>query len=187
MNCEHLEQQLAELPLYGYFFLKTGELTFTDRVRWICQHECQMYGKTWACPPAVGTVESCRSKCLAYPNVLLICTVTEVDDISDISATLATREEHEAVTRQVEAMVRAEGQEIYTLSTEACAICDSCAYPTGPCRHPERMHPCIESHGILLTQTAQECGVPFQYDFLPPPEGCPRNVTYGATPKQALR
>ena len=163
MNCEHLEQQLAELPLYGYFFLKTGELTFTDRVRWICQHECQMYGKTWACPPAVGTVESCRSKCLAYPNVLLICTVTEVDDISDISATLATREEHEAVTRQVEAMVRAEGQEIYTLSTEACAICDSCAYPTGPCRHPERMHPCIESHGILLTQTAQECGVPFQY------------------------
>ena len=72
MNCEHLEQQLAELPLYGYFFLKTGELTFTDRVRWICQHECQMYGKTWACPPAVGTVESCRSKCLAYPNVLLI-------------------------------------------------------------------------------------------------------------------
>ena len=31
MNCEHLEQQLAELPLYGYFFLKTGELTFTDR------------------------------------------------------------------------------------------------------------------------------------------------------------
>ena len=135
MNCEHLEQQLAELPLYGYFFLKTGELTFTDRVRWICQHECQMYGKTWACPPAVGTVESCRSKCLAYPNVLLICTVTEVDDISDISATLATREEHEAVTRQVEAMVRAEGQEIYTLSTD----------------------------GILLTQTAQECGVPFQY------------------------
>ena len=59
MNCEHLEQQLAELPLYGYFFLKTGELTFTDRVRWICQHECQMYGKTWACPPAVGTVEEC--------------------------------------------------------------------------------------------------------------------------------
>ena len=104
MNCEHLEQQLAELPLYGYFFLKTGELTFTDRVRWICQHECQMYGKTWACPPAVGTVESCRSKCLAYPNVLLICTVTEVDDISDISATLATREEHEAVTRPRQAL-----------------------------------------------------------------------------------
>ena len=161
MNCEHLEQQLAELPLYGYFFLKTGELTFTDRVRWICQHECQMYGKTWACPPAVGTVESCRSKCLAYPNVLLICTVTEVDDISDISATLATREEHEAVTRQVEAMVRAEGQEIYTLSTEACAICQHCAYPDAPCRHPDKMFPCVESQGILVTDLAEKHGLDF--------------------------
>ena len=89
--------------------------------------------------------------------------MTEVDDISDISATLATREEHEAVTRQVEAMVRAEGQEIYTLSTEACAICDSCAYPTGPCRHPDRMFPCVESHGIVVTALAERHGIEYQY------------------------
>ena len=163
MNYDRLETELASLPLYGYFFLKARDLTFTERVRWICRHECQMYGKTWACPPAVGSVEDCRAKCLAYPNYLLLCTVTEVDDIADITATLATRAEHEAVTRRVEALIRAEGQEIYTLSTEACAICESCAYPSGPCRHPEQMHPCIESHGILLTQTAEECGVPFQY------------------------
>ena len=163
MNFEHLEAKLSERPLYGYFFLKTRDLTFTERVRWICQHECQMYGKTWACPPAVGSVEACQARCMAYPDFLLICTVTEVDDISDISDTLATRAEHETITRQVEALVRAEGQEVYTLSTEACAICSSCAYPGGPCRHPEQMHPCIESHGILLTQTAEECGIPFQY------------------------
>ena len=54
MNFEHLEAKLSELPLYGYFFLKTRDLTFTERVRWICQHECQMYGKTWACPPGCG-------------------------------------------------------------------------------------------------------------------------------------
>ena len=87
MNFEHLEAKLSELPLYGYFFLKTRDLTFTERVRWICQHECQMYGKTWACPPAVGSVEACQARCMAYPDFLLICTVTEVDDISDISDT----------------------------------------------------------------------------------------------------
>lgn len=163
MNVEKLEVGLAELPLYGYFFLDTKDLTFTERVRYICRKECQMYGKTWACPPAVGTVEACRARCLAYPRYLLLCTVTEVDDISDISATLATRAAHEEVTRQAEELVRAQGVEVYTLSTEACAICGSCAYPEGPCRHPDRMHPCIESHGILLTQTAEECGLPFQY------------------------
>lgn len=163
MDKQKIEEQLRELPLYGYFFLKSRELVFTSRVRYICSHECAMYGKTWACPPAVGSVEACREKCLQYPDFLLICTVTEVADISDIQSSLDTREAHEEITRQVEALVKAQGCETYTLSTEACAICDRCAYPEAPCRHPDRMHPCIESHGILLTQTAEECGVPFQY------------------------
>ena len=47
------------------------------------------------------------------------------------------------------------------LSTEACAICAHCAWPDGPCRHPERMFPCIESHGILVTELAEKCGLEF--------------------------
>ena len=163
MNFKALESQLAELPLYGYFFLKSRDLTFSERIRYICSHECAMYGKTWACPPAVGSVETCKAKCLSYPDLLMICTVTEVEDIADIHATLATRGDHEEVTREVERMVRLQGMETYTLSTEACAVCAHCAYPNGPCRHPEHMHPCIESHGIVLTDTAEACGVPFQY------------------------
>lgn len=163
MNRELLEQQLSELPLYGYFFLDSSQLEFSDRIRWICQNECQMYGKTWACPPGVGTVAECREKCLAYPEFLMIATVTEVEDISSIEQTLATRPEHEAVTAQVEALVRAQGVQTYTLSTEACAICSQCAYPNEACRHPDKMHPCIESHGIVLSNIAEECGLPFQY------------------------
>lgn len=162
MNREQLEERLAELPLYAYFFLESKDLVFTDRVRWICTNVCQMSGKTWACPPAVGTVAECREKCLSYPEFLMICTVTQVEDISDIDETLSTRGEHEAITSQAEAMVREQGLETYTLSTEACAICPKCAYPA-PCRHPEHMRPCIESHGILLTETAEQCGIPFQY------------------------
>lgn len=102
-----------------------------------------MYGKTWACPPAYGALwRPVRPD--AWPTrTFSICTVTEVDDISDIFDTLATRAEHETITRQVEALVRAEGQEVYTLSTEACAICSSCAYPGGPCRHRSRCIPAL--------------------------------------------
>ena len=39
--------------------------------------------------------------------------------------------------------------EVYGLSTESCAICAHCAWPDGPCRHPDRMFPCVESHGIV--------------------------------------
>ena len=156
-----LEQQLSQLPLFQYEFLKSEELIFTERVRHVCETECPMYGKTWACPPAVGSVETCRARCLEYPELLVISTVTEVRDSADIEETLATRGDHEAVTHQVADMVRAQGCDTLVLSTEACAICEHCAYPDGPCRHPDRMYPCVESHGILVTDIAEKYGMEF--------------------------
>ena len=164
LNRELLEGQLAELPLYVYEFIDPEKLEFSDRIRWICQHECPMYGKTWACPPAVGSVESCRGKCKSYVNCLLISTIVEVADISDINATLATRGDHETVTNQVRDLMRQQGVEPYVLSTEACAECDRCAYIDGqPCRYPDRMHPCVESHGINVLALLDEMGLAFQY------------------------
>lgn len=50
------------------------------------------------------------------------------------------------------------------LSTEACALCERCAILDGqPCRMPDKMHPCVESHGINLIPTLESCGLEFQY------------------------
>ncbi len=157
-----LERQLSELPLVQYEFFKTEELVFSDRVRMVCESDCPQYGKSWACPPGVGTVEECRARCLSYPNALLLVTMTEVADIADIDETLATREPHEEITREVNALFRAQGVETYVLSTESCAVCEKCAYPDGPCRCPEKMFPCVESHGIVILETGERFGLPFQ-------------------------
>lgn len=164
MDMELLESQLAELPLYGYFFIDPNALEFSDRIRWICEHECPMCGRTWACPPGVGTVDHCKAKCLSYENCLMIATIVEVADIANINETLATRPEHEEITNVVRDLMRAQGTEPYVLSTEACAICDRCAYLDGqPCRHPDRMHPCVESHGINVIPVLEENGIEFQF------------------------
>lgn len=164
MNRERLEAQLSQLPLYIYSFIDPNKLEFSQRIRWICEHECPMYGKSWACPPGVGEVEQCRAKCGRYESCLLISTIVEVRDISDIQQTLDTRAGHEAVTNQVRDLMREQGVEPYVLSTEACAICERCAYPDGlPCRLPGRMHPCVESHGINIMPLLEELGVAFQY------------------------
>lgn len=164
MNIELLEQQLSELPLYVYQFLNPKELDFSERIRWICQHECPMYGKSWACPPGVGSVEDCKAKCLAYENCLMIATITEVTDISDINETLATRPPHEKITNQVRDLMREQGVNPYILSTEACAVCERCAILDGlPCRMPGRMHPCVESHGINILGLLDDQGLSFQY------------------------
>lgn len=162
MNKPLLESQISELPIVQYEFFETADLTFTPRVRMVCETDCPRYGTSWACPPAVGTVEECRERCLSYPHALLITTMTEVTDIADVEATLATRAAHEEVTHQVDALIRAQGIETYPLSTESCAICRECAYPDAPCRHPDRMYPCVESHGILVTEIAEKLGIEFQ-------------------------
>ena len=164
MNRELLEERLAELPLYVYADVDPAALEFTDRIRWICEHECPMYNKTWACPPAVGSTQRCREHCLGYKNCLMISTIAEVMDISDIEETLATRPAHEEVTNQVRQLFREQGVEPYVLSTEACSICEKCAWLEGqPCRHPDRMHPWVESHGINVIPILDEQGITFQY------------------------
>lgn len=162
MNRGLLEQQMAELPIVQYQFFETSELTFSPRVRYICETECTQYGKSWACPPGTGSLEECRARCLSYPHALLITTMTEVEDISDLPETLSTRLPHEEITRQVNDLLRAQGAETYPLSTESCAICPACSYPDAPCRHPERMFPCVESQGILVTELAERYGIEFQ-------------------------
>ena len=164
INKELLEAKLSALPLYIYAFIDPKGLEFSDRIRWICEHECPMYGKSWACPPGVGCVAECKGKCMDYENCLMISSITEVEDITDINETLATRPEHEKLTNQVGDLMRELGVEPYILSTEACAECEHCAYLDGqPCRFPDRMHPCVESHGINVIPVLEENGLEFQF------------------------
>ena len=164
MNRELLEEKLSELPLYIYDFLDPKELEFSSRIRWICEHECPMYGRSWACPPGVGTVDHCQGKCLSYKNCLLISTIVEVRDITDIEETLATRPDHEAVTNEVRDIMRQLGADPYVLSTEACVLCERCAILDGEsCRFPDKMHPCVESHGINVVPMLEKRGLEFQF------------------------
>ena len=164
MNRELLEEQLSELPLYIYDFIDPAELEFSQRIRWICQNECPKYGTTWACPPGVGTVEACQERCMGYHNCLLISSIAEVENIADIEETLATRPAHEELTEQVDALLREQGVKPYLLSPQACAICDRCAIlDDQPCRFPEKMHPCVESHGINVVPILERLGLEFQF------------------------
>ena len=68
LNRELLEEKMADLPLYIYAYLDPKSLVYSEQIRWICENECPMYGTSWACPPAVGTVSECRDRCLKYEN-----------------------------------------------------------------------------------------------------------------------
>lgn len=159
---KNIESKILELPLMQYEWISPSELLFKEEVRQICKQECPMYGKSWSCPPAVGTVAECSAKCQEYQGIFLFTTIAEVTDIANLEETLQTRFDHEEITRTLGKIFQEEGAEVKLLSSESCAICDSCAYCEGEnCRHPEYMIPCIESQGILVTELAEKYDIPF--------------------------
>ena len=65
------------------------------------------------------------------------------------------------MTKKVQEVLRPYFGETLALSAQSCEICEKCAYPDAPCRHPDRMFPCIESYGILVTELAEKNGITF--------------------------
>lgn len=161
MNKEEVESKLVEFPICEYAFIEIEDIEFPERVRYICEHECPQYGKSWSCPPATGTVEECMEKCRTFSGGFLFTTVAEVSDMLNMPEMLSTRMEHEEITRQVRDVFRNNSNELLVLSTESCAICEKCSYPDAPCRHPEKMFPCIESYSILVTELAERYGITY--------------------------
>lgn len=161
MNRELLESQIAEYPVCEYAFIDPADIVFLPQVRYICETECPRYGHSWSCPPAVGTVEECKERCSCYNGGFLFTTIAEVTDIANMDETLATRMEHEKITRHIRDLFREQCVLVQALSTESCAICETCAYPGESCRFPDKMLPCIESYGILVTEIAEKYGLCF--------------------------
>ena len=121
MTREEIEKKLAGLPVCEYAFIRTEDLPFREEVRYICQTECPQYGKSWSCPPAVGSVEECKERCMHFREGILFTTAAEDVDTENMSAMLATRLAHGKITRQLRDALKEEGGEVLTLSAESCA------------------------------------------------------------------
>lgn len=91
MNRAAVEAQLAELPLAEFVWFETAELEFSERIRTVCRENCPRYNKTWACPPCRRLPWRRAGRAPSYPQGLLITSLTEVADIADTEAALATR------------------------------------------------------------------------------------------------
>lgn len=156
-----LEEYIAQFPVFEYQIIDTQHLSFTDRVRIICEQECERYNTTWACPPGVGTMEDCKAKCLSFANGFFFSSVAEVGDIMNLRELLDTRKAHEDITNAIGKYIEDQGRTSYILSTESCEICDKCTYPDEPCRFPDIMHPCLESHGVVVMDIVEKLGMTY--------------------------
>lgn len=67
---EKFEDFIAQYPIFEYRLLDTADIKVQERVRTICKQECERYGSTWACPPAVGELPECEKKIHSFPQAI---------------------------------------------------------------------------------------------------------------------
>ena len=141
-------------------------LRFRPEVREICRgNRCRNYGRSWACPPAVGTLEACRARCLAFGRFLLLSRAYPLEDSWDFEAMGAAHRDFQGQIDGLDAALRASGvPDFLLLSNEGCIRCASCTWPDAPCRFPEKLHPSLEGFGFLVTELAAAAGLPYRLE-----------------------
>lgn len=159
---EIVESAALSYPICEYCFGDTAQIPFSDKVRYICETDCERYRHSWACPPYCGDIRENIDKCRQYQNFFLFSTVVEVANAWDKEVCLRAKSGHEEISRNLRAKLKERLGDFYMLST-GCTICEKCACPDEPCRHPKERLSSMESHGIVIMQLADEMGLCYNY------------------------
>lgn len=142
--------------------VRQKDIVYYQKVRDLCSPSaCRYYGKTWSCPPAVGSLEECREKVVRYEKMLLISSPFMLADMMDFSEIDHTTRDFQLITLDLLRRLRPLVDDFYMLGNETCSLCETCTWPDAPCRHPEDFRPSIEGFGFLIKELAEIAGIPY--------------------------
>ena len=152
--------ELRQIGITSFGYIKTAEIVFSREVRHICEgNQCRNYGKTWACPPAVGTFEECRRKCCSFSSAFVFMSTYELEDSFDFDGMVRGHRQFKAACDRLYERL---AHPFLLFSNEGCIRCKTCTYPAEPCRFSDRLFPSLEGYGILVTELAKTAGIPYR-------------------------
>jgi len=146
--------------------IKSSELSFLPQLLDYCKaNACGKYNKSWACPPACGSIEEQREKILRYENILVFTTKHKLEDSFDHEGMTRGRELHTLLTQEL----RKKFDNAPVLGAGACPVCGVCAFPA-PCPFPEKKIGSVEAAEIDVTELSKTAGIAYNNG--------PNTVTY---------
>lgn len=167
--------QIEEISVQSNFFetgyLDVKNLNFYPEIRRICEgNTCRNYGASWACPPAIGTLEACKERVCKYDKMLLFSKRYELADSFDFDGMITGLRDFKDTVDTFNQHIKSVLSDYLLLSNEGCGRCSTCTYPNAPCRFPQSLHHSLEGYGFLVNELAQEAGVHYNNG--------PNSVTY---------
>ena len=153
--------------------LDMSSLVFRPEVREMCAAgRCKSYGRTWSCPPAVGSLERITERAARYSRGVIVQTTAPTDGDFDMAgfhrAMLLHHRQFDRLVRQL----RNGFPDLLPMAAGACTRCSVCTYPDRPCRYPDRLFPSMEAYGLLVSDVCLRSGLQYNYG--------PRTITYTA-------
>ena len=143
-------------------FLDVSEIPFDAKNREYCKADlCGRYGRSWNCPPAVGTFEECRAKAQSFSKAFVFTHCGKITDFENMQEMDRLRDETTEILFEITSSLNAEGIRNLPLGCGSCNVCKKCTYPDSPCRFPEKAVPPVESFGIDVGKLAKDNGLTY--------------------------
>lgn len=157
-----IEEIVVESDFFEFGCIDVTDLKFYPEIRKICEgNSCRNYATSWACPPAVGTVEECRERVNQYQKMMLFSAEYELEDSFDFDGMAKAIKDFKRMVDSFSVRIGNVLNNYLLLSNEGCGRCTECTYPDAPCRFPDMLHHSLEGYGFIVSELAQMAGVSY--------------------------
>lgn len=157
-------EAMKELGFTHAAWVDPQKLNFLPQVRGMCaQNLCRSYDKCWCCPPACGELETIAAQARSYSQGIVVASRHPLRNPSDMDEMKRVELDHQRQFHKAMAWGRAHYERIFPMSAGVCSLCESCAYPQEPCRHPEWLSPSMEACGLMIMEVCEAAGLPYAY------------------------
>ena len=151
---------VAETGFTDSGYVLTENLKYYPEIRKICEgNSCRNYAATWACPPAIGTLDECRARINQYDRMLLFSKCYQLENPFDFEGMTAGLYDFKQMVDHLQQNIENIFSEYLLLSNEGCGRCPKCTYPDAACRFPKLLHHSLEGYGFIVNELAEEAGI----------------------------
>lgn len=144
--------------------LAASALVPQSEVRAMCETDrCGRYGKSWACPPACGSLAHLSDRMGRYALCAVVQTTGKLTDSFDTEGIRAAEHQHKQRFDTLVRQVRRLSVPCLPLGVGSCTRCRACTYPDTPCRYPDRLYPSMEACGLAVRTVCESAGLQYLY------------------------
>lgn len=158
-----LQEKLKALGFDNVGEIPTEDIPFEPSLLTMCEmNTCGNYGKSYSCPPHVGTTEELIQKAKSYQKVIVFQKIYALEDSFDFEGMVKGKDDFKMRTQEARTLCKSYTDDFLLLGAGACGICKQCGAVTGEkCRFPEKAIASLESYCVQVSTLAQLTGMQY--------------------------